>query len=169
MLRYLKVEIDRDSLIKQNKQFNSIEYKVYLEVIMTVSEIKSIVESSKKLSFEEKFTTCLLRLFYEDMAFELAVEPKDECKYDMHRLLLLVRMCLDDCSCHVKYCKAKYCKDTSIELDKIYNLTVEYADSDFKCKNKVSEMIDLIIHDLNKRNYTVNRTDNGFTVSGWNR
>ena len=103
------------------------------------------------------------------MAFELAVEPKDECKYDMHRLLLLVRMCLDDCSCHVKYCKAKYCKDTSIELDKIYNLTVEYVDSDFKCKNKVSEMVDLIIHDLNKRNYTVNRTDNGFTVSGWNR
>lgn len=30
-------------------------------------------------------------------------------------------------------------------------------------------MVDLIIHDLNKRNYTVNRTDNGFTVSGWNR
>lgn len=131
---------------------------------MTISEIKSVIESSKKLSFEEKFSAYLLRLFYEDMAFELAVEPKDECKYDMHRLLLLVRMCLDDCSCHVKYCK-----DTSIELDKIYNLTVEYADSDFKCKNKVSEMVDLIIHDLNKRNYTVNRTDNGFTVSGWNR
>lgn len=30
MIRYLKVEIDRDSLIKQNKQFNSIEYRVYL-------------------------------------------------------------------------------------------------------------------------------------------
>ena len=136
---------------------------------MTISEVKSIIEISKNLSFEEKFNACLLRLFYGDMAFELAVEPKDECKYDMHRLLLLVRMCLDDCSCHVKYCKAKYCKDTITELDKIYNLTVEYVDSDFKCKNKVSEMVDLIIHDLNKRNYTVKRTDSGFTVSGWNR
>ena len=136
---------------------------------MTISEIKSIIESSKNLSFEEKFNACLLRFFYEDMAIELAVAPKDECEYDMHRLLLLVRMCLDDCSCHVKYCKAEYCKDTIIELDKIYNLTVECVDSDFKCKNKVSEMVDLIIHDLNKRNYTVKRTDSGFTVSGWNR
>ena len=38
---------------------------------MTISEIKSVIESSKNLSFEEKFNACLLRLFYGNMAFEL--------------------------------------------------------------------------------------------------
>lgn len=135
---------------------------------MTISEIKSIIESSKKLSFEEKFRTCLLRFFYEDMAIELAVAPKDECEYSTGRILGLIRRYLDNYY-HIRYGKAKLYNDTMIELGKIYSLTVKYENSGFKCKNKVSEMVDLIIHDLNKRNYTVNRTDNGFTVSGWNR
>lgn len=135
---------------------------------MTISNIKSIIESSKNLSFEEQFNACLLRLFYEDMAFELAIAPKDECEYSMPRILGLIRRYLDNYF-HIRYCKAKLYNDTSIEVSKIYSLTIEYADSGYKCKNKVSDMIDFIIHDLNKRNYTVNRTDNGFTVSGWNR
>lgn len=135
---------------------------------MTISEIKSIIESSKNLSFEEKFNACLLRFFYEDMAIELAVAPKDECEYSTGRVLGLIRRHLDNYY-HIRYGKAKLYNDTMIELGKIYSLTIKYENSDFKCKNKVSEMVDLIIHDLNKRNYTVKRTDSGFTVSGWNR
>ena len=140
---------------------------------MTISEIKSVIESSKKLSFEEKFNACLLRFFYEDMAFELTVAPKDSCEYSMSRLLGLIRMCLGIYSCHIR--RSTYDKDIIRELDKMYCIIVDYVASEFKHKNgakikgEVSNITDLIIHDLNKRNYTVTRTNDGFTVSGWNR
>jgi len=134
---------------------------------MTISNLKCLVKSSCGLGFREKLKDCVLILFYNNIAFELMVEPKDKCMFSKDRIVSIIRYCLDTYKDFVFSDSSD--TETVKELNNISMELVRYSCG--KSDNNtdtIKYIVDSILHDLHTKNYIVEEINDSIILSGWN-